>query len=55
MRGVRRGRGCMLDKGEWAVRGGGPKIFLPKIFAKKYFRQKYFQINIFTKNSERTF
>ena len=49
MRGLRRGGGCMLGKGEWAVRRGGPQIILPKIFPKNFLRQKYFQKNIFTK------
>ena len=52
---MRRGGGCMLGKGEWAVRRGGPKIILPKIFSpkifpKKYFHQKYLDQKYFQKN-----
>ena len=41
MRRVRRGGGCMLGKGEWAVRRGGPKILSPKIFSPNTFSPKY--------------
>ena len=41
MRGVRRGGGIMLGKGEWAVQRGGQKK-LPKIFSLKIFLSKIF-------------
>ena len=44
-----RGGGCMLGKGEWAVRRGAPKIFLPKIFSPKIFLPKIFLEKIFSK------
>ena len=41
----------MQGKGKWAVRRGGPKIFLVKIFASKIFLPKIFSPkNIFAKN-----
>ena len=57
MRGVRRGGGCMLGKEEWAVRKGGPKIFLPKIFSlsTKIFLKKYFCLQYFLKCCEGRF
>ena len=39
----------MLGKGEWAVRRGGPKIFLPKSIFTKIFLKKIFSPKIFLK------
>ena len=50
MRGVTRYWGCMLGKGEWAVRRERPNLFLPKISLQKKNSPKIFQKYIFAKN-----